>query len=163
LNLVTTLDEECVTSTFASPRSAPVGEDHPLGALVACVHLQLARVLAPNLSDRAWKRTGTMAFQDRPSWSSPRAGTLWATQGFCTPRCRVAAPLLAGFGSAICLFVPKPITGPGCQSRRTPDLGRGVHRCPLASMVGGGGSYPLGYSAPVRSAGDWSVSRARML
>jgi hypothetical protein len=60
---------------------------------------------------------------------------------------------MAGFlrpspgGSASGLFVPKPSTGPSCQSRRTPDLGRGAHRCPPASVVGRGGSYSLGYSA----------------
>jgi hypothetical protein len=67
------------------------------------------------------------------------------------------------FGSTGGLFVPKPCTGAGCQGRRTPDLGRGVHRCPPASVAGRGGSYLLGYSAPARSAGGWSVSRARML
>src|SRR5215471_9900397 len=60
-------------------------------------------------------------------------------------------------------FVPNPTTGPGCQGCRTLDLGRGVHRCPPASVVGRGGSYSVGYSAPARSAGGWSVSRARIL
>jgi hypothetical protein len=56
------------------------------------------------------------------------------------------------------LFVPNPTTKPGCQGRRTPDLGRSVHRCSSASVVSRGGSYSLGYSRPARSAGDWSVS-----
>src|SRR5689334_15265149 len=51
------------------------------------------------------------------------------------------------------LFVPKPSTGGGCQGRCIPDLGRGVHCCPPASVVGRGGSYSFGYSAPARPAG----------
>jgi hypothetical protein len=33
------------------------------------------------------------------------------------------------------LFVPKPTTEPGGQGRRTPNLGRGVHRCPLVDRT----------------------------
>jgi hypothetical protein len=48
------------------------------------------------------------------------------------------------------LFVPNPSTCAGCQGRRMLDLGCGVHRCPPASVVGRGGSYSVGYSAPAR-------------
>lgn len=44
------------------------------------------------------------------------------------------------------LFVPKTSTGSSRQEHGTPDLGRGVHRCPSASVVGRGGSYSIGYS-----------------
>jgi hypothetical protein len=54
---------------------------------------------------------------------------------------------------------------PGQAARAITRLASGVvsNRCPPASVVGRGGSYSVGYSAPARSAGGWSVSRARML
>jgi hypothetical protein len=69
----------------------------------------------------------------------------------------VSSPMTLSLLSAPGLFVPNPSAGPSCQGHRTPDLGRGVHCRPPASVVGRGGSYSVGYSAQARSAGgpDW--------
>src|SRR5262245_58903063 len=64
---------------------------------------------------------------------------------------------------SISLFVPKPSTRPGCQVRRTPDLGRGVHRCPPASVVGRGGSYgPENRTPAGRAAAPGGAQRSRV-
>jgi hypothetical protein len=69
----------------------------------------------------------------------PRPSAIVSIRRSSAQRCRCSA----GLG----LFVPKPSTGVGCQDRCMPELGRGVHRCPPASVVGRGGSYSVGYSA----------------
>jgi hypothetical protein len=55
------------------------------------------------------------------------------------------------------LFVPKASTNADYQRRGTPDLGRTVRGCPLASAAGGGDCYSLGYSASGAHPGDPSA------
>jgi hypothetical protein len=55
---------------------------------------------------------------------------------------------MAEFGSAGGLFVPKPSRGADCQPNCVLDLGTSVRQRPLASTVGGGDCYSLGYSVP---------------
>jgi hypothetical protein len=59
-----------------------------------------------------------------------------------------------GRSTGVGLFVPKPSRAAACQRCGMPDLGTTVHQRALASTVGDGDCYSLGYSVARTCSGD---------